>query len=341
MKRSRFVALALGTLTVGVAGSASNAMAQDAQLVGAGSTLVAPLMAKWSLDFQGKNNIKVTYGAVGSGAGIAQITARTVDFGASDAPLSAAQAAACHGCVQIPWALTATGIAFHIDGVKKLQLNSSVLSQIFQGQISMWNDRRIKAINKGVSLPALKITPVFRSDGSGDTYAFTDFLSRTSPSWKGKVGFGTQVSFPTGVGGKGNDGVTAVVSSTNGAISYISAAYIIAHGLKAAALQNAAGKFEYPNLKNIQAAADVVKRVPASNEMHIVAPPKSAKTAYPLSTFTYAIVPKATPKASGLSKLVLYAMTDGQKYGPALDFARIPPVVLKAAKNTLKQVKQG
>jgi phosphate transport system substrate-binding protein len=341
LKRSRLVALALGTtLVAGVAGPASDAIAQT-QLVGAGSTLVAPLMTKWSQDFQSKNNIKVTYGAVGSGAGIAQITARTVDFGASDAPLTSAQAAACNGCVQIPWAVTATGIAYHIDGVKKLQLNSSVLTQIFQGRIGMWNDRRIKAINKGVKLPALKITPVFRSDGSGDTYAFTDFLSRTSPSWKSKIGFGTQVSFPAGVGGKGNDGVTAVVTSTNGAISYISAAYIIAHGLKAAALQNAAGRFEYPNLKNIQAAVDVVKRVPANNEMHIVAPPKSATTAYPLSTFTYAIVPKATPKAGDIGKLVLYAMSDGQKFGPALDFAKIPDVVLKAARNTLKQVKQG
>jgi phosphate transport system substrate-binding protein len=342
LTRTRFAAFTVAALTAGaVAGPTSNAMAQSAELVGAGSTLVAPLMAKWSVDFQQKNNIKVTYGAVGSGAGIAQITARTVDFGASDAPLSAAQAASCNGCVQIPWALTATGIAFHIDGVKKLRLTPSALNQIFQGRISMWNDRRLKNMNKGVKLPAVKITPVFRSDGSGDTYAFTDFLSRTNADWKSKIGFGTQVSFPTGVGGKGNDGVTAVVSSTNGAISYISAAYIIAHGLKAAALQNAAGNFEYPNLKNIQAAADVVKRVPASNEMHIVNPPKSAKLAYPLSTFTYAIVPKATPKASNIGKLVLYAMTDGQKYGPALDFANIPKVVLNAAKNTLKQVKQG
>ncbi len=334
--------MTIGALAVGVvAGPTSNALAQDAQLVGAGSTLVAPLMTKWSQDFQAKNNIKVTYGAVGSGAGIAQITARTVDFGASDAPLSAAQAAACNGCVQIPWALTATGIAYHLDGVKKLSLNSSVLTQIFQGQISQWNDKRIKALNKGVSLPAVKITPAFRSDGSGDTYAFTDFLSRTSPSWKSKIGFGTQVSFPVGVGGKGNDGVTAVVTSTNGAIGYISAAYIIAHGLKAAALQNAAGNFVFPNLKNIQAAAAVVKKVPANNEMHIVAPPKKATTAYPLSTFTYAIVPKTTPKASMISKLVTYAIGDGQKFGAALDFAPVPKVVQTAAKNTLKQIKQG
>src|SRR5207244_12071043 len=131
----------------------------------------------------------------------------------------------------------------------------------------------------------------FRSDGSADTYAFTDWLSRISPTWKSRVGNATQVSFPTGVGGKGNDGLTAVVTSTNGALSYISASYIIAHGLGAAALQNRAGKFVYPNIKNISAAAAVVKKVPASNELHIVNPPKRAKRAYPLSTFSYVIAP--------------------------------------------------
>jgi phosphate transport system substrate-binding protein len=341
LKRSRLVALSLGTLTLaGAVGMPSGAVASNANgsLVGAGSTLVAPLMAKWSQDFEAKNNIQVTYGAVGSGAGIAQITARTVDFGASDAPLTPAQASACNGCVQIPWAVTATGIAFRLDGVRKLKLTPSILTQIYFGSISQWNDKRIAAVNKGVNLPAVKITPVFRSDGSGDTYAFTDYMTRTSPSWKSKIGFGTQVSFPVGVGGKGNDGVSAVVQSTNGAIAYISAAYIIAHHLGAAALQNAAHRFEYPNLRNIQAAADLVTRVPKSNEMHIVAPSKKAKSAYPLSTFTYAILPKSTPKAALLKKLVLYAMGDGQKFGAALDFAVVPKVVLNAAKATLKQV---
>jgi len=336
-----FVALAVGALSVtAVAGPTSSAFAQaGTTLTGAGSTLVQPLEAKWAADFQSQNGTQITYGAVGSGTGIQQITARTVDFGASDAPLTAAQAAACNGCVQVPWALTATGVAYHVNGLSKLQLNSNVLTQIFQGRISMWNDKRIKAINPKVKLPATKITPVFRSDGSGDTYAFTDFLSRTSPAWKSRIGTGTQVNFPVGQGGKGNDGVTAIVSSTDGSIAYISAAYIIAHGLKAAALQNRAGNYELPNLKNISAAAATLKKVPANNEMHIVAPPKSAKTAYPLSTFTYAILPKASPKAALLNKFVTYAMTTGQKFGAALDFAPIPAIVLKAAKSTLTQVK--
>jgi phosphate transport system substrate-binding protein len=329
----------LGALAVGAGGVTSSAMAQSGgSLVGAGSTLVAPLMAKWALDFQSKNHVGVTYGAVGSGTGIAQITARTVDFGASDAPLTADQAAACNSCVQIPWALSATGIAYHVAGIKRLHLTPKLLVGIYTGKILNWNDRRIAAANKGQSLPSLPITPVFRSDGSGDTYAFTDYLSRTDSSWKSSIGFGTQVSFPKGVGGRGNDGVSALVASTNGGIAYISAAYIIAHRLQVAQLQNAAGHYVYPNYKNIKAAGNTVKRVPASNEMHIVNPPKKAKLAYPLSTFTYAIVPTTSPKASMLKSFIGYAMGDGQKYGPVLDFAPIPKVVLNASRATLNKI---
>ena len=181
---------------------------------------------------------------------------------------------------------------------------------------------------------------MFRSDGSGDTYAFTDYVSRTAATWKRTVGTGTAVSFPKGVGGKGNDGETAIVTSTNGAIAYISAAYIIAHlgSLYPAQLKNAAGHFEYPNFRNIQAAGAVIKRVPANNEMHIVNPSKKAKNAYPLSTFSYAIVPTSSPKAALIKSFVNYAMTTGQQFGPALDFAPVPKVVLNAAKNTLTKI---
>jgi phosphate transport system substrate-binding protein len=331
VNRLRFLGTTLAVL--GASGSlATGAMAASTNgtLTGAGSTLVQPLEANWAQDFEGSHSIAVTYGAVGSGAGISQISARTVDFGASDAPLTPAQASACNNCVQIPWGLTATGVAFHLDGVKKLNLTGPIVAKIYQGTIHNWNDKAIAKINKGVKLPNLGITPVYRSDGSGDTYAFTDYLSKISPSWKSSIGTSTAVSFPKGVGGKGNDGITAVVSSTNGSIGYISASYIIAHNLSAAALQNAAGNFEYPNLKNISAAAAVVKSVPANNELHIVNPPKSAKLAYPLSTFTYVIVPKSSPKASSLRLFILYAMGAGQKFGAALDFAPIPGVVYKA-----------
>jgi phosphate transport system substrate-binding protein len=322
--------------TVGCMATISTAAA-SANLSGAGSSLVAPLMQNWINGFEARMNggVKVTYASVGSGSGIAQITARSVDFGASDAPLTPEQAAACNGCVQIPWGLTATGLAFNIKGVKKLRLSGKVIAGIYFGKITKWNDPKIKKLNPKTHLPGTTITPVFRSDGSGDTYAFTNYLSKVSKAWKRERGFATSVSFPAGVGAKGNIGVTSTVQSTNGAIGYISASYIIAAGLRAVAVQNEAGHFEYPNLKNISNAAEMIKKVPASNELHIVDPPKKFSSAYPISTFTYCIAPHGAPQKQLLSEFILYAMTIGQKYGPALDFAPLPKVVLKAGKRTL------
>lgn len=313
------------------------ATAAAGSLTGAGSTLIAPLLeGHWAPEFEHTTGNKVTYSAVGSGAGIEQISARAVDFGASDAPLTSAQEAACKECVQIPWALTATGVAWHIEGVARLRLTGPVLAEIYEGKVTNWDDPKIAKSNPGETLPNLPITVVYRSDGSGDTYAFTDYLSRISSSWKSKVGNATSVSFPVGVGGKGNAGVTAVVVSTNGAIGYISVSYILAHDLGAVAIQNAAGKYEFPNLKNIENAASAIKKVPANNELHIVDPSKKYKIAYPISTFTYCIVPKAAPQASLLAEWVKFALTKGQLYGAALDFATVPKVVLKAAEKTLK-----
>jgi phosphate transport system substrate-binding protein len=309
----------------------------SATLTGAGSSLVAPLMGNWINGFEARMNgtVKVTYASVGSGTGIAQITNRTVDFGASDAPLTPEQASACNGCVQIPWGLTATGLAFNIKGVKKLRLSGPVIAGIYFGKITKWNDPKIKKLNPGTKLPGTTITPVFRSDGSGDTYAFTNYLSKVSKAWKNEHSFATSVSFPAGVGAKGNSGVTGVVQTTNGAIGYISASYIIAAGLRAASVQNEAGNFEFPNLKNIENAAAMIKSVPSSNELHIVDPPKKFKTAYPISTFTYCIAPHNAPQKGTLSEFILYAMTIGQKYGPALDFAPLPKVVVSAGKRAL------
>jgi phosphate transport system substrate-binding protein len=337
-KRLPVIAVA-AVITCLMAGPAlSPAAASAYSLTGAGSTLLAPLEAYWASDFEHRYGDKITYASVGSGTGIAQISARAVDFGASDAPLTAAQASKCNRCIQIPWGLTATGIAFHLEGVPRLYLSGPVLASIYLGSITNWNAPAIAKLNKGVKLPNLKITPVFRSDGSGDTYAFTDYLSHVSTTWKSKVGNATSVSFPTGVGGKGNDGETAIVSSTNGSISYISASYIIAHHLGAAALQNAAGKFVYPNLKNIENAASSVKHVPSSNEMHIVNPPKKYKTAYPLSTFTYCIVPLGVPQKAALASWIYYAMSLGQKFGAPLDFAPIPKVVLNAGIKSVREL---
>ncbi len=316
----------------------ATASASAAGLTGAGSTLVAPLMANWINGFEIKEGIGVKYGSVGSGQGISQITARTVDFGASDAPLTPEQAAACNGCVQVPWGLSAVGIGYNVPGIKKgaLKLTGSLLAGIYFGKITKWNDPKIKALNPGLKLPGLTITPVFRSDGSGTTYAFVRYLSKISPAWKREVGYATTVSFPPGgVGAKGNSGVTATVTKTPGAIGYIEASYIIAAGIGAAAVQNKAGAFTYPNLKNIEEAAAVVKSVPANNELTISDPPKKAKKAYPISTFTYAIVPHDAPQKGFLQQFVKYCITLGQKYGPALDFAPLPKVVTQAALNSI------
>src|SRR5262249_8563329 len=196
LKHRKIVALTLSLSALAASKKITSAAStQSGSLTGAGSTLVAPLMQRWANEYNATKGVQITYGAVGSGTGIQQITSRTVDFGASDAPLTPDQATACNGCVQIPWALSATGIAFHLQGATRPKPTSSLIAGIYTGSISNWNDRRIAAANKGVSLPNMAITPVFRSDGSGDTYAFTDYLSRTTPSWKSSIGFGTQVSF--------------------------------------------------------------------------------------------------------------------------------------------------
>lgn len=329
MNRIRLLGVAIAAVLVMATGVAN---ASAAGLTGAGSTLVAPLMANWINGFEIKEGIPVKYGSVGSGAGIAQITARTVDFGASDAPLTPEQAAKCNGCVQIPWALTGVAIGFHVPGVKKLNLTGPILAGIYFGKITKWNDAKIKKANPKAHLPGLTITPVFRSDGSGDTYAFTNYLSKVSGAWKSHVGYATSVQFPAGVGGKGNSGVTSTVTSTAGSIGYISASYLVAAGLRAAAIQNKAGNYELPNLKNIEEAAAVVKKVPPSNELNISNPPKKATNAYPISTFTYGIIPHGAPQTGFLQQFVNYVITKGQAYGAALDFAPLPKVVLKAAK---------
>jgi phosphate transport system substrate-binding protein len=311
-------------------------------LTGAGSTLVQPLMAQWTAHFDSQTGNSVDYSGVGSGTGIQDITNRSVGFGASDAPLTPAQAGACNGCVQIPWGLTATAVAINVNGLRSINLTGPVIAKIYLGQITNWDSSQIKKLNKHTRLPSLGITRVYRSDSSGDTYAFTNFLAHESSTWKRQIGpASTSVSFPGGpgsVGGKGNAGVTAIVSSTNGAIGYIAASYLIGRGLGVAALQNAAGNYEFPNYSKIEAAGKTVTSVPSNNQLSIVDPPSSASSAYPLSTFTYAIVPKVSSSASLLKQFITYALTTGQKYGPALDFAPIPKVVVSAAEKTIKSL---
>jgi phosphate transport system substrate-binding protein len=306
----------------------------SATLNGAGSTLVAPLLANWKSGFESGGGTAVSYNPVGSGEGIKLIVARTVDFGASDAPMTSSQAAECSGCVTIPWALTATGVGYNLKGVGKLNLSGSVLAEIYLGKITKWNDPKIAKLNPKAKLPAIAITPIYRSDGSGDTYAFSNYLSKVSPAFRGQVGVGTTVGFKAGVGAKGNSGVTSSLQ-TEGTIAYVAAAYLIAAGDHAASIENAAGNFELPNLANIEEAASVVKKARPDSAISIVDPPKAAKKAYPISTFTYAIVPNGAPQADALKEFIDYAIGTGQKYGASLDFAPLPQVVLAAAQKAV------
>ena len=317
------------------AGSALASTAAAATLTGAGSTLVAPLEQEFASGWQGQTGNNVTFSAIGSGKGITAISQSQVDFGASDAPLNTDQKAGCSDCVQIPWALSATGVGYNLPGLgSRVRLNGPVLAAIYLGTITHWNDPAIVKLNRGLRMPGTAITPVHRADGSGDTYAFTNYLSHVSGSWASKVSFGTAVSFPTGPGASGNLGVTTTLQNTPGAIAYIATSYLLAHGVQVAAIQNRAGKFEYPNLKNIENAAQIVKSIPADNAISIVDPPRRAKIAYPISTFTYVIVHRTSSVGALLKSFIGYALTTGQHLGRNLDFAPVPGNVLRAAKAT-------
>ncbi len=334
---------ALAALVAGCGGSGdkggSGGGGESKVLVGAGSTLVAPLLSQWSNDYAKAHGVTITYGAIGSGGGIAQITARTVDFGASDAPFSPDQASACKDCLQIPWALAATLVSYHVNGAPaKLKLSGAVLADIYLGKITHWNDPQIAALNPGATLPATKITPVFRSDSSGDTYAFSDFLAKVSPTWKAQKGVSTQVSFPAGVGGKGNDGVAAVVARTDGALGYLAISYVSSNKLDYALVRNEAGQFPVPGPSSITAAAKSATSIPADNAISITNPPASAAGAYPISTFTYALVPKSSGKAQTLRDFLTYAVGPGQKFGAELQFAPLPALVLDADRKTIAEI---
>ena len=336
MSRRTVIAAAIAAASLVFGASFAAASSTSGSLKGAGSTFVFPLVSQWQANYK---NAQITYGSVGSGAGIAAITARTVDFGASDAPLTKDQATACKGCEQIPWALSSTSIPYHVPGVSYgLKLTGKILANIYLGHITKWNASAIKKINPGVNLPDLKITPVYRSDGSGTSWNFTDYLSRVSPEWKSKIGVGTQPSFPVGIGGKGSSGLAGVVSRTDGAIGYVDEAYSLKNGFKVAKVQNRAGKFQLPGLKGIAAAAATIHRVPSNGALSIVNPPKSQKLAYPICTFTYVIVPLKSSKASTLKQFISWAITGGQSYAKPLQFFPLPNLVRTADKTFIRKI---
>jgi phosphate transport system substrate-binding protein len=311
-------------------------------LNGAGSTLVAPLEQEWAAGFDSAqaNGTTVNYQAVGSGKGLAEISAGQVDFGGSDAPLSASTTP-CNPCFQMPWALSATGVGFHVNNLKKLHLTGNVLAKIYLGQITNWNDRQIQHIQKkGVHMPNLPITVFFRSDGSGDTYAFADYLSSVNSQFSSQVGRGTKVTFPTGQGAAGNAGMVSALQSTNGGIAYVAVSYLAASWPRAAAIKNRGGKWVTPNYGNIAAAAQSVNSLPSNNEIHLVNPPGRFKNAYVISTYTYVIARGQDAFGNGglLVSFIKYAITTGQSFGPRLDFVPIPGFIKNADMSTLGNV---
>jgi phosphate transport system substrate-binding protein len=333
------LATAVAVALASIAGSAQ-AKPAGGDLTGAGSSFVSKLVQTWIPKVDSALGIRVTYGPIGSGGGINAITNRTVDFGASDAPLTPDQFAACKGCVQIPWALSATSIAYRGDDLPNhLRMTGQVVASIFLGKIKKWNDPAIKKLNKGKSLPDLAITVIHRSDNSGTTYNLTDYLNSVSRTWKSGPGKGVAVDWPTGIGARGSAGVSAALSQTNGGITYVDVAFSLANHFKFAAVQNRAGIFQLPGLRGIEAAGKTILRVaPNNGGISIVNPSKRQKLAYPISTFTYVIVPKKTAKGAELKSFIRWALTKGQAYGPKLLFQPIgtaSPVVQRAGLRAL------
>ncbi len=332
------VATGAATATAGRSGAA----ATD-QIVGAGATFPFPLISQWVKDYPAKTGVNVVYQPIGSGGGIAAITSRTVDFGASDAPLTPDQQKACGDCLQIPWVLGANTVMYNLSGVRNnLHITGPVIASIYLGKIKKWNDPALRALNPGVNLPDKDITVVYRSDGSGTSYNFTDYLSKVSPEWKSKVGYSTQPAFPVGVGARGSSGVSGVLTKTDGAIGYADVAYALVNHIKFFYVRNRAGKFAGPGLRGIAAAAATITKadIPANNEMHIVDPPASNKQAYPICTFSYVIVHQRTPKAAQLKRFIFYALnpTQGGTFAQKLLYGKIPTPVLVAAEKTLNKL---
>jgi phosphate transport system substrate-binding protein len=323
-----------------------SASAQDNTLLGAGSTFVNPLFQKIFADYAAKANVKVNYQSIGSGGGILQLTNKTVDFGGSDAPLNAEQAKKIGVPVlHVPMASGAVVITYNVPGVTKaLNLTGKDLADIYLGKITNWNSAEIAATNKGVKLPDLGIVVVHRSDGSGTSYIFTDYLTKVNPDWASKVGKATAVNWPAGLGGKGNDGVAGLVKQTPGAIGYVELIYALQNKMLFANIQNKSGKYITPSLETTTAASSV--ELPPNAEVSLTNTdnPKG----YPISSFTWALIYKeqnysdrSAARAKMLLTLLWYNIHDGQKNCVPLNYAPLSKSAVKVAENILKSATYG
>jgi phosphate transport system substrate-binding protein len=325
----------LALAAVGVAAYVAPAAAQD--LTGAGATFPAPIYSKWFDTYATKTGVKINYQPIGSGGGIRQLSEQTVDFGATDAPMSDEELGKAKGgaIMHIPTVLGAVVITYNVPEITKaLRLDGVTLADIFLGKINKWNDPRIAALNKGAKLPATDILVVHRSDGSGTSYVFTDYLTAVSADWAAKPGKGKEVQWPVGLGGKGNDGVAGQVKQIPGAIGYIELAYAKQNKLAYADMKNASGAFVTPTIEAVTAAAaGAVAKLPLNTDYRVSIVNALGKDSYPISSFTWLIVYKQQADAAKGKKLidfVKWALTEGEKSASSLDYAPIPAAMSKA-----------
>ncbi|TGE35194.1 phosphate ABC transporter substrate-binding protein PstS [Desulfosporosinus fructosivorans] len=346
-KKSKFLTgILTGVLALSLVGcgtsTPSEEKAEKVNLTGAGSTFAYPLLNQQIEEYR-KNNltIMINYQGNGSGAGIKQVSEQTIDFGATDGPMTDEQLKAAKGgkILQIPLTLGAVAVTYNIpDGPKDLKLNPSVLADIFLGTITNWNDKRIATDNPGVTLPDLKIAVARRSDGSGTTYIFSDYLSSISPDWSSKVGKGTSVNWPVGIGGKGNAGVAGAITQTPGSIGYVELAYAVQNNLSFATLQNKEGKWVAPSLKGASAAADATK-IPDDMRVSLVNAPGA--DSYPIAGFTWALLyqdQKDKAKGAALVNFLNWSIHEGQTISEGLLYAKLPADLVTREEAILKTI---
>jgi phosphate transport system substrate-binding protein len=322
----------------------ASAFAQNIQINGAGATFPNPIYSKWFDEYNKLHpTIRINYQSVGSGAGIQQITRQTVFFGATDGPMTNDQLLAAPGKVfHFPTVLGAVVPVYNIPNVRaELKFNGQLLADVFLGKITKWNDPAIAKLNAGVMLPATDITVVHRSDGSGTTYIWVDYLAKVSPEWKKRVGVGASPNWPIGIGGKGNEGVAGLVTQTPGSIGYVELIYALQNKISYGPVQNMTGEFVKGSVESVTAAAaGAVAKMPADFRVSITN--AEGKGVYPISSFTWLLLyenPKDKAQAKAMVDFMKWALSDGQKFAPALGYAPVPDGVVKLELAQLAKIK--
>ena len=321
-----------GDTSKGAAATATGGSSSSADLTGAGATFPAPLYDKWFRDYAAKTGVKINYQALGSGAGIQQVSQQTVDFGASDAPMTDQEMASAKGgpILHIPTVVGLVVLAYNVPGIAQpLKLSGPLIADIFLGKVTKWNDPRLATLNPGVTFPATDILVVHRSDGSGTTYIFSDYLSAVSPAWKTGPGKGKDLQWPVGMGGKGNDGVVGQIKQTPNAIGYTELAYAQQNHLTTALVQNAAGQFVAPSAAAATAAAEgAAAALPANTDYRVSIVNAGGASTYPITSFTWLLVYKNQPdpaKAKKIADVIRWALTEGERDAASLAYAPLPP----------------